>query len=75
MFLTINLKGGRRYKLSSPNKNQKTIFIWPEGILPGIYQEELSGYSSIFDKNFSENFSDLVKVLNDVNYLDDEKGT
>ena len=26
-------------------------------------------------KNFSENFSDLVKVLNDVNYLDDEKGT
>jgi hypothetical protein len=27
------------------------------------------------DKNFSENFSDLVKVLNDVNYLDDEKGT
>jgi hypothetical protein len=27
------------------------------------------------DKNLSENFSDLVKVLNDVNYLDDEKGT
>jgi hypothetical protein len=27
------------------------------------------------DKNFSENFSDLVKVINDVNYLDDEKGT
>jgi hypothetical protein len=27
------------------------------------------------DKNFSENFSDLVKVLYDVNYSDDEKGT
>ena len=27
------------------------------------------------DKNFRENFSDLVKVLNDVNYFDDEKGT
>ena len=27
------------------------------------------------DKNFSENFSDLVKVPNDVDYLDDEKGT
>jgi len=42
-------------KISSPKLKEKTIFVWPEGILPGVYQEELSGYSSIFDKNFSEN--------------------
>ena len=42
-------------KISSPNSKEKTIFIWPEGIFPGVYQDELIGYSSIFDKNFSEN--------------------
>ena len=42
-------------KISDPNSKEKTIFVWPEGIFPGVYQEELSGYSSIFDKNFSEN--------------------
>ena len=26
------------------------------------------------DENFRENFSDLVKVRNDVNYFDDDKG-
>ena len=42
-------------KISSPNSKEKTIFIWPEGIFPGVYQDELSEYSSIFNKNFSEN--------------------
>ena len=42
-------------KISSPNLKEKTIFIWPEGIFPGVYQDELSEYNSIFNKNFSEN--------------------
>ena len=42
-------------KISNPNLKEKTIFVWPEGIFPGVYQDELSEYSSIFDKNFSEN--------------------
>ena len=42
-------------KISNPNLKEKTIFVWPEGIFPGVYQDELSKYSSIFGKNFSEN--------------------
>jgi len=42
-------------KISNPNVKEKTIFVWPESIFPGIYQDELSEYVSIFDKNFSEN--------------------
>ena len=42
-------------ELSSPNKDEKTIFIWPEGILPDISQEELKEYSLLFDKNFNKN--------------------
>ena len=42
-------------KISNPKLKEKTIFVWPEGIFPSVYQEELSEYSSIFDENFSEN--------------------
>ena len=41
--------------ISSPPENEKIIFIWPEGILPGIYQEELARYKQIFSKAFNEN--------------------
>ena len=42
-------------KISNPNTKEKTIFVWPEGIFPGVYQDELKEYSSIFNENFSEN--------------------
>ena len=42
-------------KLSSPKKNEKIIFIWPEGILPNISEEEMIKYISLFEQNFSEN--------------------
>ncbi len=41
--------------ISSPKSNQKIFFIWPEGIIPNTYQNELSLYADIFDKNFNEN--------------------
>ena len=41
-------------KISNPDPKEKTIFVWPEGMFPGVYQEELSQYSYIFDKNFSK---------------------
>ena len=40
-------------KLSKPNKNLPTIFIWPEGALSGIYFDELKKYNDIFFNNFS----------------------
>ena len=42
-------------KISSPPENEKVLFIWPEGILPGIFQEELSQYKQLFSEAFNEN--------------------
>ncbi len=42
-------------KISSPPKNEKVIFIWPEGILPGIFQEQLVEYKQVFKEAFNEN--------------------
>ncbi len=41
--------------ISEPNKNEKTIFVWPEGILPDISQKELIEYKWLFESRFSEN--------------------
>ena len=42
-------------EISSPSKNEKVIFIWPEGILPGIFQEQLVQYKQVFKEAFNEN--------------------
>ena len=42
-------------KISNPDETEKTIFIWPEGILPDISQEELIDYDWLFSKKFNEN--------------------
>ena len=39
--------------LSKPNKSEKTIFIYPEGILTNIYFEDLKLFKNNFVKNFS----------------------
>ena len=49
-------------EISSPIANEKTIFVWPEGILPGISQEELSKFSPIFKKFFSENHLLIIGI-------------
>ncbi len=40
---------------SSPKKNEKIIFIWPEGIIPGISQDQLKEYKWLFENKFNEN--------------------
>jgi len=42
-------------KISNPNDNEKTIFVWPEGILAGISQEKLIEFDWLFEKNFNDN--------------------
>ncbi len=42
-------------KISSPQKNEKTIFIWPEGILPDISKDQLKEYKFLFENEFNEN--------------------
>jgi len=41
--------------ISKPKIGEKTIFVWPEGILPSIQQEDLFQYKSLFKKYFDEN--------------------
>ena len=42
-------------RISSPQNNQKTIFIWPEGILPDISKDQLKQYKFLFENDFNEN--------------------
>ena len=41
--------------ISEPSKDEKTIFVWPEGILPDISQKELVEYKWLFEERFSKN--------------------
>ena len=42
-------------KYSEPNKNMKTLFIWPEGPLSGYSYEEVLQFKEIITNNFSTN--------------------
>ena len=41
-------------RYSEPNKNKKTIFIWPEGVFSGYNFDEISLFKELITKNFSE---------------------
>ena len=49
-------------KLSSPDANKKTIFVWPEAIIPDISKEKLNEYSSLFKKNFTKNHILIIGI-------------
>ena len=42
-------------EISEPNANEKIFFVWPEGIIPGIFQHELIEYQWLFNNHFSSN--------------------
>ena len=39
-------------KFSEPNKNEKTIFVWPEGVFAGYYYRDLVKFKGLIQKNF-----------------------
>ena len=41
--------------LSSPDQEKKIFFLWPEGIIPNTYQDELDLYINQFKKKFNKN--------------------
>ena len=41
--------------ISAPIKEKKIFFVWPEGIIPNTYQDQLVLYNDIFEKYFSDN--------------------
>ena len=48
--------------LSKPKINEKTIFIWPEVIIPNLSHERLSQYHKLFEKNFNENHFLIIGI-------------
>jgi len=69
-------------EISSPKKSEKTIFIWPEGIIPGISKDQLQEYKWLFKEKFSENHllaiginskedeNQIVKYFNSLSFFD-----
>ena len=49
-------------KISKPDATEKTIFVWPEGIIPDILQDELTQYKWLFNKNFNENHLLIIGI-------------
>ena len=50
--------------ISEPERDEKTIFVWPEGILPDISQEELVEFKSLFENTFSKNHLLFIGINN-----------
>ena len=44
--------------LSTPEKKEPTIFLWPEGIIPDSYVKNMDIYKNLFSNNFSDD--DLI---------------
>ena len=60
----------RLIKISAPEANKKTIFIWPEGIFYESYLEDIKKYKYLFENNFSEKHLVILGINNFVN-IDD----
>jgi len=58
-------------EISSPERNEKIIFIWPEGIIPGISQDQLKEYKWLFENKFNENHLLVIGI----NSKDDKNTT
>ena len=46
--------------LSEPNKNDPTIFLWPEGIIPDSNVKDMSAYKNLFFNSFGSD--DLIII-------------
>tara|TARA_A100001011_G_scaffold346795_1_gene383434 strand:- start:32 stop:1378 length:1347 start_codon:yes stop_codon:yes gene_type:complete len=54
---------------SKPDKEKKTIFIFPEGVLSNIYLQDLKKFNYLFFENFSNNHSIILGINS---YKDDK---
>ena len=62
----------RLIKISDPDKDVKTIFIWPEGIFYESYLEDINSYKNLFENKFSKNHL-IVLGINHFVENDDSK--
>ena len=56
-------------RYSQPDKNLKTLFVWPEGVFSGYSYNEIVK----FKKNFSDYFNSNHLILFGINLLDSKK--
>ncbi len=56
-------------KYSEPNKEIKTLFVWPEGVFSGYSFKEVQ----VFQKKFENEFSKKHYILFGINRLDEQK--
>ena len=67
----IEIRLKKLIKYSEPEKNLKTLFVWPEGVFSGYSFDEIIKLKSIFKENFSKNHFILFGI-NKIN--EKEKG-
>ena len=60
----------RLIKISDPQKDKKTLFIWPEGIFYESYLEDIKQYQDLFKDKFSENHLVILGINNFTNPTD-----
>jgi len=63
----------RLIKISDPQKDKKTLFIWPEGIFYQSYLQDIKKYQKLFEEKFSENHLIILGINNFVNSNNLEK--
>jgi len=54
----------RLIKISNPDKNKKTLFIWPEGIFYESNLKDIKNYKNLFNNKFSENHLIILGINN-----------
>ena len=65
----------RLIKISDPEKNKKTLFIWPEGIFYESYLKDIKEYKNLFENKFSENHLIILGInhFSNLDNLDEKK--
>ena len=51
--------------MSSPEKKEPMIFLWPEGIIPDSYLRDMDAYKELFSNSFG-NDDLIIMGLNSV---------
>ena len=54
----------RLIKISDPDENKKTLFIWPEGIFYQTYLQDIKKYKNLFADRFSEDHLIILGINN-----------
>ena len=62
---SVKLIAKELIKLSDPKKNEKTIFIYPEGTFAGIYLTDLNYLREMFKNNFSNDHKLVLGITSE----------